>query len=938
MKKAYYLSILTLLMIVMTAGSALAVSDAAVLYLRVAAGARPGGMGEAFVSIADDATATYWNPAGLGNTPIAGEMTTMKIPARLGEISDVVTVHTLSGIESWFIADGKLVKFNGKSWSTGKDYLTSSDQNLYDFVKSIIAFEDQEQVEKVAQRIVEINCSITPDEIDHFISTARSHIPAEYKDAEMLERGLDTLVASYKLCLLRTEQFRDLRNKLDNGMKDSTMTNQEMDRITFSIESAINRFLPSKLSVPYTASIDGTISDLGVTGKQYIWVATDNGLYRLSGQVWARYDENNGLPSKDIVSLGYSGDLLLIGTAQGLAKYYHGGFETISDVPGDRVSAVTMQNSMSACAVVGGQIYMFDGATWKNTYDYIVRLDDSIENIARRAAIYKTPAEIEYLSSEIRRLNGTMTDRSLEEGETNVADIMAEDMIMKESIGEGTSDEMDTAEEMEGIGEGTSDEMDMAEEMEGIGEGMSDEMDMAEEMEGPAGVDSWLVEGAVIKVPYCAPLRFDVNVVMIDLTGSIWVGTTSGLLSFDGNHWINHGYDVFTAPTGTDENGETKSWTAQDIARKYLPRASDETIGVLADNIDEYNDLNGQSVEPGQSVFVYNWNTGAEIYSIGMVVGEMYVGTEYGLERRVGSGWESVDFQNLDKRKVIAAYDYDGASYYISSEGVTMESKGLREFVLMHVNWLPSLNLDIYYDFASYVHNVRGLGTFGLSIIYLNYGTIARTGEGGEDLGEINPFEIAIGASFGTSISSKLKWGMTGRFIHSRLSPQGTAQEQGNGIASTFSVDMGILYKITKRFQLGTAITNVGPDITYIDADQSDALPRNFAFGLSYKVWDTPYNSIVVQGELNKMLVNLHKGFGTELEYAIRHFGFEYWYANFIAIRAGYKYDKEGQVKHMTFGAGLKLVNFRLDFAYVPSSIDSPLANTLRISFTGSFN
>jgi hypothetical protein len=88
---------------------------------------------------------------------------------------------------------------------------------------------------------------------------------------------------------------------------------------------------------------------------------------------------------------------------------------------------------------------------------------------------------------------------------------------------------------------------------------------------------------------------------------------------------------------------------------------------------------------------------------------------------------------------------------------------------------------------------------------------------------------------------------------------------------------------------------------------------------------------------LNKILTNLNKGIGKELEFAIRHVGMEYWYANLIALRAGYLYDKDGQVKHMTFGAGLQYQSLRADFAYIPSSTDSPLANTLRISLTGMF-
>src|SRR3972149_6638932 len=45
-------------------------SQSAVLFLRIAAGARAAGMGESFVAIADDATATHWNPAGLGLYPL----------------------------------------------------------------------------------------------------------------------------------------------------------------------------------------------------------------------------------------------------------------------------------------------------------------------------------------------------------------------------------------------------------------------------------------------------------------------------------------------------------------------------------------------------------------------------------------------------------------------------------------------------------------------------------------------------------------------------------------------------------------------------------------------------------------------------------------------------------------------------------------------------
>ncbi|MEE9441476.1 MAG: PorV/PorQ family protein [candidate division Zixibacteria bacterium] len=923
MKKVHILLILTAALMLSTSQSVLAgVSDAAVLYLRVAAGARPGGMGEAFVSVADDATATYWNPAGLGNAPIAGILKTEKFPSRFGEISDVITLKRKSGQENWFIAGNSLIMYDGISWKTGKEYVTSSDQTLTDFVNSIVSIKSDEQAELMSHKIVEVNCWVTEAEVSSFIESVRSKIPDDYKELDVLNKGLDTLAAGYKLCLLKPDRFKDLRNKLNDGLKDETLSSDELDRVTFSIEQAVSRFLPSRLTVPFSSAIDGKLTCLGKTAG-YLWVGTDKGLFRLSGMQWANFTTDEGLPSNEITVLSDAGDHILIGTTNGLAKYYHGSFVTYETLPQSAVQAVTMATPINAYAVIDGIIYCFNGSEWSDSYDYTVRIDDSIEDIARRSAIYGTPSEVESIIGRIRELNAGSAQIATDEVSADVE--QTEDASLEAEP--GTEETDTTANENAEILAEQSDET--------IVEGAS---------------DLWFSEGNVIQIPYSVGLRFDVTEMAVggavpkDLwenTGGapsniLWIGTKSGLLSFYGDKWVRFGYAEFSIPVG-DADGEVASMTVSDIAAKFIPDGNPDKIAVLASNISDYNDLDGEEVEPGRTVYVYNSNIGSSIRSIGFVNSKIYVGTEYGLETRGSSGWEPVDFEGLDRKQVIDCYDYEGQSYYVSTEGITSESEGQREIVFMHVNWLPSFNLDIYYDFLSYVHHKRGLGTFGISVIYLNYGSIPGRDESGNETGTLTPFEIAISASYGTSINSRLKWGMTGRFIHSRLSPQGAGLEMGSGIASTFSVDMGILYKVTRKLQFGAAITNVGPDITYIDADQSDALPRNIGIGLSYKVWDSPYNSLMVQGEINKILVGVDRDFKTELEYAIRHIGFEYWYAKFIALRAGYKYDKEGQVKHLTFGAGLKLNLLRLDFAYVPSSIDSPLANTLRISATVTF-
>jgi len=58
-------SVIVLLVLVCSISNLFAVREAALLFLLISPHARAAGMGEAFVAIADDVSAIYWNPAGL---------------------------------------------------------------------------------------------------------------------------------------------------------------------------------------------------------------------------------------------------------------------------------------------------------------------------------------------------------------------------------------------------------------------------------------------------------------------------------------------------------------------------------------------------------------------------------------------------------------------------------------------------------------------------------------------------------------------------------------------------------------------------------------------------------------------------------------------------------------------------------------------------------
>jgi len=58
-------SLLVTLLLLVGTTNLFAVSEAGVLFLLISPTARAGGMGEAFGAVADDASATYFNPGGL---------------------------------------------------------------------------------------------------------------------------------------------------------------------------------------------------------------------------------------------------------------------------------------------------------------------------------------------------------------------------------------------------------------------------------------------------------------------------------------------------------------------------------------------------------------------------------------------------------------------------------------------------------------------------------------------------------------------------------------------------------------------------------------------------------------------------------------------------------------------------------------------------------
>ncbi len=177
-----------------------------------------------------------------------------------------------------------------------------------------------------------------------------------------------------------------------------------------------------------------------------------------------------------------------------------------------------------------------------------------------------------------------------------------------------------------------------------------------------------------------------------------------------------------------------------------------------------------------------------------------------------------------------------------------------KEIALMHVNWLPNLASDLYYEFATYRQDVDNLGTFGGHIAFLNLGEQIRTDENGNEIGSFRSNMWAITGSFGTKISPRSSVGVSAKIFHQNLISGTTGAESGNGKSTDFAFDVGYLLKM-KKVNFGASITNIGPKISFIDAAQADPAPTNMRLGVDVELFNDGFNKVNILADANKLLV-----------------------------------------------------------------------------------
>ena len=269
----------------------------------------------------------------------------------------------------------------------------------------------------------------------------------------------------------------------------------------------------------------------------------------------------------------------------------------------------------------------------------------------------------------------------------------------------------------------------------------------------------------------------------------------------------------------------------------------------------------------------------------------------------------------------------------------------------------------LYYAFFAGALPLGDAGTIGSMLQLEGQGTIDVTIDSPEPIRTENLGTNWVWTvSYADKLAKGLLGGISGKVISLKLGEEG---------ARAYAIDLGLQYDLPLELapiQIGAAVQNWGTRIHFIDENQSDPLPRLFRFGTAVTLYNQGNHQLRLIGDLTASIHKLRedeeqletdllrlnetikeenerraaeeqelkpeitrdgllsdRGVGVnafEWRHLQKSMGLEYWLGGFLALRVGYKeepgIDLLNFTDHLTYGLGVRLLNYQLDFAQLP--------------------
>ena len=285
------------------------VSSAAVLFLRIAAGARAAGMGEAFVAVADDATATHWNPAGLGMYPLSHKWVDITVPKKYRPLKKMALLKTggeldYDSYDIWGLSPVGLLKYSKGKWFGG-DILECGPRETAELklrqYTGLVGETTEEKLAGLLDMLGRANNPYSKSRIDSLEFRVMSAVAGNEKQTGDFETIFGELKEAYNGCMIDWSMFDKAVNEFDKAVKkaaervpdnvdeaiDSAGTVEmymdarrkldaamagEIDKVYFALKKAKRKYMPEEITVPFAINFDGEPVDF-TAGVKFLWVS-----------------------------------------------------------------------------------------------------------------------------------------------------------------------------------------------------------------------------------------------------------------------------------------------------------------------------------------------------------------------------------------------------------------------------------------------------------------------------------------------------------------------------------------------------------------------------------------------------------------------------------------------------------------------------------------
>lgn len=275
---------------------------------------------------------------------------------------------------------------------------------------------------------------------------------------------------------------------------------------------------------------------------------------------------------------------------------------------------------------------------------------------------------------------------------------------------------------------------------------------------------------------------------------------------------------------------------------------------------------------------------------------------------------------------IASAYENQQLHFNVAKSAFT---QNFHQASVSYTPWLNGVSNDTRFINVNYLGNVFNTSALGVSLSYLNLGTLTMRDNNGAAIAQYMGREFTLGVSYALQVNEHAALGVTLR----TLGQNGLSDQFKNIYSVCGDVNyygFAALGDSHQKIEWGATLRNVGAKISY--GVSKTFLPTELGVGGSFTgVDDADVNRFTVAVDVNKYLVPSDPGYSKgilagmfssfteseQLKTLRASAGVEYGYANQFFLRGGVSLENQERGNRKYFGLGVGYKGLVLDQSWV---------------------